>query len=347
MSNVKKNYVIQKRNVLNELRSNNMSLQELRFFSIYLSKISKSDPSTRVVKFPMDDFQAIMELNSRIKIDYMKNVTANLLRQIVSVPDEQGRGYSQFQLFKRCKVYQDDSGEWYVEIDAHDDALPLMFEFKTRYFSYELWNALRLRSSNQLRMYEILKQYEKAGERILSVEDLRNLIGIHKDEYPRYNDFKRFVLDVCREALLEYTDIRFEYEPYGKKGPGGKILKLKFTIMKNQYHTDELTLDAFIEQKKEDVIDVINVTYEDEIYDSPYQERIQYLRDACDGEFTFEQMVVLNNKLLEILSPLEYSSEWNCFHHLKRRYDYMMMQDAKNKIDNRFGYVSSMMDKEL
>ena len=30
--------IVQKRNVLNELRKNSMSLQELRFFSIYLSK---------------------------------------------------------------------------------------------------------------------------------------------------------------------------------------------------------------------------------------------------------------------------------------------------------------------
>lgn len=30
--------IVEKRNVLNELRSNNMNLQELRFFSIYLAK---------------------------------------------------------------------------------------------------------------------------------------------------------------------------------------------------------------------------------------------------------------------------------------------------------------------
>ena len=43
--------IVQKRNVLNELRKNSMSLQELRFFSIYLSKINSRDISTRVVRF--------------------------------------------------------------------------------------------------------------------------------------------------------------------------------------------------------------------------------------------------------------------------------------------------------
>ena len=54
--------VVSKRNVLNELRSNNMTLQELRFFSIYLSKINPQDIDTRVVRFPLDDFQKIMNL---------------------------------------------------------------------------------------------------------------------------------------------------------------------------------------------------------------------------------------------------------------------------------------------
>ena len=82
-------------------------------------------------------------------------------------------GYNGFQLFKDCTVDIDDKAEWYIEIDAHDKALPLMFEFKDKYFSYQLWNALRLKSPNQLRMYEILKQYEKIGIRILSIDELK------------------------------------------------------------------------------------------------------------------------------------------------------------------------------
>ena len=40
-----------------------------------------------------------------------------------------------------------------------------MFDFKDRYFKYELWNALRLKAPSQIRMYEILKQYENIGKR--------------------------------------------------------------------------------------------------------------------------------------------------------------------------------------
>lgn len=242
---------VEKRNVLNELRSNNMTVQELRFFSIYLSKIDPWDKSTRVVRFPLSDFQRIMEFG-RLNIGQLKASTDSLLCKIVHIPDERG-GFRSFQLFKECCVSQDDNGEWYVEIDAHDRALPLMFDFKNRYFEYELWNALRLKSTNQVRMYEILKQYEKLGKRELTVTELRELLGVASKEYSGrtgWSDFRKYVLDSCQQALKETTDICYTYKR-GKTGKGGKWLSIVFHIEKNTEYVDQLTLDEFIEQQPE------------------------------------------------------------------------------------------------
>ena len=188
MSKLFETAIVEKRNVLNELRSNSMTVQELRFFSIYLSKINPWDISTRNVRFTITDFQRIMGFG-KLNIGQLRASTDSLLSKIVHVPTERG-GYSSFQLFKRCRVDKNENDEWFVEIDAHDDALPLMFEFKNKYFKYALWNALRLKSPNQIRMYEILKQYEGLGKRELTISDLKALIGIDKKEYDRWNNFK-------------------------------------------------------------------------------------------------------------------------------------------------------------
>lgn len=308
-------------------------MQELRFFNIYLSKINPDDLSTRVVRFSIDDFKAIMELKSKIKIDYMKSVTNSLLRKVVNVPTERG-GYTGFQLFKRCTVDADDSGEWFVEIDAHDEALPLMFEFKEKFFSYELWNALRLKSSNQLRMYEILKQYEKIGTRILSVKELKNLLGVDEAEYDRYERFKVRVLDACKQALAEHTDITFTYEPYGKRGKCGKILHLKFTIKKNDAHIDQITLSEFIQQQKNII--------EDDSDLSVYDRKMLFLSDACDNEFTIAEIVVLYDKMSNSL-PLETLKEdIKCYDYLLSKYRYMNMQNERRSISKRFGYMKSI-----
>lgn len=237
--------LVEKRNILNEIRNNNMTLQELRFFSIYLSKINARDNSVRVVKFPINDFQRIMSMQIMNLTQIRENFT-HILQQVVSVPNENGRGFTSFQLFKRCKLLQDETGEWFVEIEAHDDALPLMFDFKRNYFTYELWNALRLKSTNQIRMYEILKQYEMIGTRELSVTELRALLGIAPNEYPRWDRFRVRVLDSCQQALKDYTDICFTYEK-GRSGRGGTWLTIVFHIYKNTEYVDQLTLSEFID----------------------------------------------------------------------------------------------------
>ena len=332
---IKKEYVITKSNVLNEIRANNMTLQELRFFSIYLSKINSKNISTRIVRFPLSDFQKIMDFD-KLKIDYITHVTDSLLRKIVRVPLDERGNYTAFQLFKKCTVNVDETGERYVEIDAHDDALPLMFEFKNKYFTYQLWNALRLKSSNQLRMYEILKQYEKIGERIISIGELKDLLGIKVNEYKRFGDFKINVLEVCQLALQTNTDIKFSYEPYGKKGKGGKILLLKFVIQKNNNYIDQLTLDKFIEQKTDTI----------ELTEGIYENRIKFLCDACNNEFSESEITVLYNIMLEVLSYDIVRDELKCYDYLMRKYIEMEMRNEKKKILHRFAYMKSLIGKE-
>jgi len=336
MSTIKENYIVTKRNILNELRASSMTLQELRFFGIYLAKINPLDVSTRVVRFPIADFQMIMELGSRVKIDYMKNVTNSLLSKIVNVPNERG-GYIGFQLFKECVVDKDDAGEWYVEIDAHDRALPLMFEFKNKYFKYPLWNILRLTSSNQIRMYELLKQYERVGECVFTIGKLKELLWIEENEYPRYDNFKRWVLDTCQEALAKNTDICYTYGSYGKRGAGGKILKLKFTITKNVNYADPLALEEFIELQPEQEADYIIDADPAPLNTS----RITLLMRACNGEFTADEIEYLDALIAE-----HYPGDDDAYRYLSAKYKYLTTQKSKIKT-SRYGYLRTIVEADM
>lgn len=48
--------IVEKSNSLNELRLNGMTLQQLRFFSIYLAKINARNIDTRKVIFKLEEF---------------------------------------------------------------------------------------------------------------------------------------------------------------------------------------------------------------------------------------------------------------------------------------------------
>ena len=337
---IKNQHLVTKRNTLNEIRANDMSLQELRFFSIYLSRINPLDVSTRCVRFKLDEFQNVMDL-LRINTIHLKKTTNKLLSKVISVPTGTKGGYESFQLFKYCKVAQDEFDDWFVEIDAHDMALPLMFEFKEKYFTYQLWNALQLKSTNQLRMYEILKQYEKVGKRIIGIEELRELLGIRKENYPVFGDFKKKVLDSCQKALEQYTDIKFTYESTGKKGKGGKILTLEFKIYKNKKYKNLLLLEEFIDM--EPIIEEVEPKEQPKGF---MDEKLSFYAEACDNEFTISEMQVLYNSIIQVLDIETYKEETNVYDYLKMKYDEMKVRNERALIQNRFAYLKKIIDIE-
>ena len=318
-----------------------MTVQELRFFSIYLSKINPKDKSTRCVCFPLEDFQRIMGFG-RLNIKQLKASTDSLLCKLVHIPDDNGRGWSVFQLFKECHIFQDEDNQWFVEIDAHDKALPLMFDFKNRYFKYELWNALRLKSPNQVRMYEILKQWihdKPSFIKEFKITELRALLGIADDEYSdRWNNFKVRVLDSCQEALKESTDICYTYER-GRVGRGGKWLSVIFYIQKNTEYVDQLTLDEFIEMQQEP--EMIDVSAEKAEIDYGGELANLLGSAACDDEFSPEQIRVLQDLVIKAV-PNGDNME---------RCDYLIHQIHKMNAykptrEKRFNYLRRMIEKE-
>ena len=320
MSELFETAIIEKRNVLNEIRASNLTLQELRFFSIYLSKINPRDENTRSVKFPFADFKKIMDFG-KLNIQQLKTSADSILGKKVFIPLESG-GFEGIVLFDKCKVDKNSNGEWFVEISASNAAMPLMFDFKERYFKYELWNALRLRSPNQIRMYEILKQYENLGKRELSVKDLRELLGISDTEYSSrtgWSDFKKGVLDSCQKALKEITDISYTYER-GKTGAGGKWLTIIFHISKNVPVDTQMTL---FESEISEYIDLKKAKGNDS------EENAERLSPELQNMILFADDLTKND-VKEIYYAMQEKCYENLFLSFKRLYQTAVNNDPTN-----------------
>jgi hypothetical protein len=331
------------------MRTHGMTLQELRLFSVYLSKINPKDKSTKIVRFSLAEFQTIMELKQP-NIPYFKKIAKSIVSKSVEMPTARG-GFGTYNIFNVFILDPNESGEWYVEIDANDRILPLLFDIRSHFFKYELWNALRLKSKNQLRLYEILKQHEGIGYRMLSIKDLKMLLGIEETEYPKYYDFRRDVLEVCKKALSENTDISFTYEVHSKKGRGGKIHELKFIITKNKGYKDPLSLSEFIDLNADN--GVIEGDYEEISFDdidengnlvstgtSPaYEEHIAYLMEACNNEFPREKMMVLYDIMQQNCSHLIHQGEGRSYDYLRRKWNEL---NSKKAIRDRFAYMKKL-----
>ena len=332
--------IVQKRNMLNELRTTLHSTQELRLFSIYLSKINPYDTNTRVVRFPLTDFQRIMNFG-KLNIAQLKASANSVLKSQVFLPKDNG-GFKGVNLFETFEVDQDSAGNWYVEINATNAALPLMFDFKDRYFKYELWNALRLKAPSQIRMYEILKQYEYIGKREIEVKELQELLGVN---YTRWDRFKAKVLDSCQQALKDTTDICFTYER-GKTGTGGKWLTIIFHISKNTDYVDQLTLFEFIggdggaTAKPPDDQQL-------ELCDTKADDNITFYSGACNDEFTATEI----ESLLAVINTMklpqhEMGAAFAKYHYLLEQYTRFKAIAERTAIKNRYSYFYTMLVSE-
>ena len=346
MSEIFETAIVEKRNVLNELRTTLHTTQELRLFSIYLSKINPYDKNTRIVRFPLSDFQRIMNFG-KLNIAQLKASASSVLKSQVFLPKENG-GFKGVNLFETFDVDQDGSGSWYVEINATNAALPLMFDFKDRYFKYELWNALRLKAPSQIRMYEILKQYETIGKREIEVKKLQELLGVN---YTRWDRFKAKVLDSCQQALKETTDICYAYER-GKTGTGGKWLSVVFYIKKNEDYIDQLTLDEFISmQPQPEPVDMISgdelegqMTIYDETQEIDYGSELANLLGgaALNDEFNPDQVRVLQDLTIKAVPSRDHIEMCN---YLVKHVHKMNVYNPKGA--KRFTYLCKMIETDI
>lgn len=190
-------------------------------------------------------------------------------------------------LSKRVTIHEPDGdlqSTWFASIKYFDKEGKMAFCFAPRlkkyylqlqqYTKYRLKNISNLNSEYSIRVYELLKQYEKLKIRKMDIDKFKNSIGLDKDQYPRFYDLKKYVLLVTQKELKEKTDISFDFE---KIKTGRKVTGIKFYITKNKEDKllDEMAIsldDDSIDNKsaaeKKDYIKKVKAIFNEDISDT-------------------------------------------------------------------------------
>jgi plasmid replication initiation protein len=106
---------------------------------------------------------------------------------------------------------------------------PYLLEMKNRFVVSDLRMVLPMRSSYSKRVYLMLKEYSKIGERTIELEDLQDLLRVPKS-LKTYADFKRKVLIKSKEDINKFTDLKVDFKEIKL---GRKVSKIVFIIKKN------------------------------------------------------------------------------------------------------------------
>ena len=104
--------------------------------------------------------------------------------------------------------------------------LPLITQLEKHLTSYELQQVASLNSSYAVRLYEVLIAWRTIGKTPqITIEDLRNKLGVLNGEYERMSNFKNRVLDYSIEQINKHTDIKATYEQHKQ---GRKVIGFTF-----------------------------------------------------------------------------------------------------------------------
>lgn len=220
-----------------------LTLTEQRIVLYLISKIKPQDTELLEYDFNIKDFCEVCG------IDYLNNLTQlkATIKQLrdksmwITLPDG---GETTVSWIEKPTLYR-DSGRLKVRLDR--DMMPYLIQLKGNFTQYELIAILALKSKFSLRLYEIFKSYESLGVYEVSLADLRKTIMLEK-EYPKINDFKRYVVDKALDEINIYTDLDVSYEAIKQ---GRTIVGFNFSIQKaedfdGQYHATKLYLDGVL-----------------------------------------------------------------------------------------------------
>lgn len=224
--------LIRKANELVEARYK-FDIWETRVFAFMLTQIKSNDTDFNEYRINTGDIVKEFNLHDSGQVyESIKNAADKLLDKKVEILRTTPEG--QKEVFKTHLVAstanpEENSKENYIKLSFHPALKPFLLELKERYLVYDIRNILSLTSIYSVRLFELLKQYQKIGKRKFRVDELKSLLSIEPNEYQLYGHFKG-VLKRTEKDLLTFTDIYFtlEEEIYKKK-----VIAITFNIYEN------------------------------------------------------------------------------------------------------------------
>ena len=224
----------------------------LKFVTTLIAGIKRSDEINEVYQFKVKDFQELTKLKRKDLYWAVKEALKELLEKPIYIPKGRTPDDNSFLMLNWVASAEYKDGEGIIEFEISNKLRPYLLEAQTKFLKYSLENILPLKSGYSIRMYEILKdwyelnkRYGNKAEKIIKVDELREMLEIPKSY--KFNDIKRFVLNKSKKELAEHTDIIFDFQEIKT---GRKVTHLKFLIQPNPKKSEDYLFNQEIQNLK-------------------------------------------------------------------------------------------------
>lgn len=114
-----------------------------------------------------------------------------------------------------------------VTVHLDPKIVPYVLQLAAHTTRYELLSILPMTSKYSIRLYELCKSWAYKGSVQYDIAELRRMLMIDDNKLERYQDFRRYVLDVAMDEIRRYTDLEVQYDPVKD---GRSYVAIRFNI---------------------------------------------------------------------------------------------------------------------
>jgi plasmid replication initiation protein len=205
-----------------------MTLQQKRIMIWLVSQIRPDDIDFKEHVLSIRKLIEICQLSGESSYKEIRNITFSLIEKgirIIDITDSDNKREIQVSWLSSADYYQGQ-----VKLSFSPKLKPYLLQLKEKFTSINVIDLMQFKSVHAIRIYELLKQYQDIGERVLSLEEIKDCCGV-RDKLKQYIHFEKKLLLTAQREINEKSDIHFEFE---RIKPSRKIVGIKFIISKNK-----------------------------------------------------------------------------------------------------------------
>jgi len=223
--------VVKKKNVAIRKARYSLSLQQQKVLCYLISELKETDTHETEKIFDIKAFYDFMEVSNK-DYDKVRQCLKALSDKSWWIKADDGSDV----LVRFLDTVRADKRTAKVRIRFHRDMMPFLQHLYIEYTQYKLFYVMTMRSEYSIRLYELLKSVTNKQLWYFDIEELKKIFMC--ENYTRFNDFKKRVIEPAVSEINKKTDITIFYELIKD---GKSYVGIEFEI---QYKSDSDRLEV-------------------------------------------------------------------------------------------------------
>lgn len=198
-----------------------LTLNEMRLLALTIGTMDpKSDQ--QIFEFSVAEFvNQFPDMNPERAYFQIKSAIERISERWVRTEDE--KRITKFR-WVSSQTYFKNEGRF--QISLTNEIMPYLTQLKGQFTQYQLNHISGFSSSHAIRLYELLTQYRRFGERLITIDELKKWLQL-ENKYNLWAELQRWVIKPSLTEINEKSDLNIEVEKIKR---GRVIHALKFVI---------------------------------------------------------------------------------------------------------------------